>query len=245
MQIMQFLVGAFYAALHSFVSYTIPVQVPISKSAQALSSASSAATAVASASVGSVLKKILLRAAAEEGVAEKVGGANAASHTPSNAYRNSQEPTFRTEYQTIPCVDTSGQTFAIWLNVLYLTPLTFLFVRFFVKSYLRRSSKATGRQRRHSQLEKAGLDALKGIERELNEANGHANGYPKEKANGHAKMNENGNGHARENGKAEMYGNANGHVRENGKTETNGSTEGGKAVLKDPVVKGGDAIMKM
>ena len=46
--------------------------------------------------------------------------------------------TYRTEFQTVPCIDTSGQTFAIWLNVLYLTPLTFLFVRFFVKSYIRR-----------------------------------------------------------------------------------------------------------
>ncbi len=244
MQIMQFLVGASYAALHSFVSYSIPVQVRISTSSQVLSSVSSAATAVASASVGSVLKKMLLRAAAEEGVAEKVAGANAASHTPSSSYHGSQDPILYTEYQTIPCIDTSGQTFAIWLNVLYLTPLTFLFIRFFVKSYLRRSSKPTGHQTRHSQIEKAGLDALKGIERELNEENGNANGVLKDRAKGHVKMN--GNGHVKENGKAEMNGN--GHVKENGKAEMNGNghvKENGKVVMKDPVAKGGDAIMKM
>lgn len=77
MQIIQFLFGGSYAALHSFVSYTIPIQV------------SSLAD-------------------------------SAIEHT---------------GYQTVSCINTSGQTFAIWFNVLYLAPLTVLFVRFFVKNY--------------------------------------------------------------------------------------------------------------
>jgi hypothetical protein len=70
MQIIQLLFGASYAALHSFIYYTLPIQ----------------------------------------------------HHSGS---------------QTMSCIDTTGETFAIWFNVLYLTPLTFLFLRFFVKSYFR------------------------------------------------------------------------------------------------------------
>jgi hypothetical protein len=38
------------------------------------------------------------------------------------------------EYQTVPCINNSGETFAIWFNVLYLTSLTVLFLPFFVNS---------------------------------------------------------------------------------------------------------------
>jgi len=38
-----------------------------------------------------------------------------------------------------PCITTSGTTFAVWLNVLYLAPLTILFVNFFISSYLQRT----------------------------------------------------------------------------------------------------------
>ncbi|KUJ08842.1 uncharacterized protein LY89DRAFT_741678 [Mollisia scopiformis] len=82
MQIIQFLVGASYAAIHSFIAYIIPIQVPSPK-----------------------------------------GSPAALKH--------------HTAYQTVSCINTSGETFAIWFNVLYLTPLTMLFVRFFVKSYFR------------------------------------------------------------------------------------------------------------
>ena len=44
-----------------------------------------------------------------------------------------------TEYQTAECVSTTGVTFAIWLNVVYLMPLTYLFVSFFIASYVKRS----------------------------------------------------------------------------------------------------------
>jgi hypothetical protein len=211
MQIMQFIIGVAYAGLHSFISYIIPVQVLNSSASPSLSSissaASSAATAVTTTGYGAMLKKYLLRAAAEEGLAENVIGANPAFQQ-ANALRHNaslEGPKYHTEYQTVTCVETSGQTFAIWLNVLYLMPLTVLFVRFFIKSYIRRTSKAGGREDRQGQIEKAGLDALKSIERELNESeNGHGNTVLRERANGHT-----------------------------------------KAVLKDPVLEGGNAIMKM
>lgn len=69
----------------------------------------------------------------------------------------------------ITCMDTSGQGFAIWLNVLYLLPLTYLFARFFVRSYLYR--KEPGKQPTHIHAaERAGLDALKGVSREIQKA---------------------------------------------------------------------------
>jgi hypothetical protein len=200
MQIIQFLVGASYAALHSFVSYTIPVQVPdLTASAQYTASAavSSVAAVASSAGFGELVKKFLFRAAGEEGLAENVNGGHSIGQ---GAKASSGAIQYRTEYQTVQCIDTSGQTFAIWFNVFYLTPLTALFVRFFVKSYLRRTQKgAKGHATKHGAAEKAGKDALKGVEREIymngnmnSHANGKANGHTNGKANGHANGKANG-----------------------------------------------------
>ena len=84
----------------------------------------------------------------------------------------------RTTYVVEPCIVTSGETFAICLNVLYLAPLTYLFVSFFIASYVKRSNAAQklmsgGKvSRRLSNVhvalaEKAGWDAAKGLEREV------------------------------------------------------------------------------
>lgn len=43
--------------------------------------------------------------------------------------------------KSAPCIATTSETFAIWLNVLYLAPLTYLFVKFFITSYLRRRDR--------------------------------------------------------------------------------------------------------
>lgn len=187
MQIIQFLVGASYAALHSFVSYSIPVQIPIMAKVSSVASVastaiSSAVAAVATdAGIHSFLKKVLLRAAGEEGVAENVGAAQPATTEHAHPrwmdkidHRDSAEQVrYETRYQTVPCVETSGQTFAIWLNVLYLAPLTVLFVRFFIKSYLRRTGQRSGKperpESRHEAVEHASFDALKGIERRMEE----------------------------------------------------------------------------
>ncbi|KAI0408717.1 GNS1/SUR4 family-domain-containing protein [Xylaria palmicola] len=80
---------------------------------------------------------------------------------------------FGTKYQKVDCIDTTGQTFGIWLNVFYLAPLTYLFVSFFIASYLRRSKAEVVRaktDRRRSNVvlaEKASWDAARGLEREM------------------------------------------------------------------------------
>ncbi|TVY56349.1 putative elongation of fatty acids protein [Lachnellula cervina] len=168
MQIIQFLVGVAYAALHSFVSYSIPVRVPFFKEAISVTAnATSSATATATATnIMDIIKKLLFRAVGGEGVAENVN----AAHTPGIIEQTNPLGAgtikYRTAYKTIPCIDTSGQTLAIWLNVFYLAPLTFLFARFFVKSYLRRTDKMTGHN--SGIVEKAGSDAVKGVERSFN-----------------------------------------------------------------------------
>ena len=209
MQIIQFLVGASYASAHSFIKYTVPIQVSDSLPAQIVSSVS-VATAAASTGLGSLAKKVLLRAADQEGLAENVGVVSA-SPSPSPQVSHFGEHKYHTEYQTTPCVDTSGQTFAVWLNVLYLTPLTFLFVRFFIKSYIRRTSKSTSPATRPGRMEKAGMDALKGVDREVHENGNTGNGVLEERVNGQA------NGHAKQNGHVKANGKMNGNTPKPGK----------------------------
>lgn len=180
MQISQFLIGTVYAGIHSFLSYEIPVQVevPSIKSAASaiLTTASSiVAEATASAGLGDTIKKMLFRAAGEGGVADNVGGApsphanlNANAHA--HHFHHHEEPaavSYRTEYRTVPCIDTQGQTLAIWMNVFYLTPLTYLFVRFFVKSYITRTI-GRGAAEKMKAIEGSGKNALKGIDRVIN-----------------------------------------------------------------------------
>ncbi|KAF8863813.1 hypothetical protein BDZ45DRAFT_670045 [Acephala macrosclerotiorum] len=124
-QIAQFLVGSSYAALHSFVGYTIPVSVPVTVVKTAVIPA---ATGVSSSLAA------LATAAGLGGLFQKVLGQNGVGMAEHETTTVTQ---YETMYQDVSCIDTSGQTFAIWLNVLYLAPLTALFVRFFVKSYLK------------------------------------------------------------------------------------------------------------
>ncbi|KAI9754800.1 MAG: hsp90 co-chaperone Cdc37 [Chaenotheca gracillima] len=175
LQIVQFLVGASYAALHLFISYDSPVSVPYtivsSVTAAASSVTSAAASAATSASIGGWLKKFALRAAGEEGLAENVPGAGDL-HVLEGLVNTTAETGWRTELRTVPCIDTSGEAFAIWLNVLYLAPLTYLFSSFFARSYSRRSAakeKSKSSDKVSTTWEKAGVDALKGVDRELNE----------------------------------------------------------------------------
>lgn len=137
LQISQFVVGSTFALAHLFISYDIPVSVPylfvhnlstaIPKAASSVSSAISSATA--SAGLGAWVKKMAFRAAGEEGLAENVRNSQGevfgidAVHA-HEAEKAREEIRYRNEYQTIPCVDTSGQAFAILLNVFYLAPLT-------------------------------------------------------------------------------------------------------------------------
>ncbi|KAK6079303.1 GNS1/SUR4 family protein [Seiridium cupressi] len=172
LQITQFLIGASYAMVHSFVYYTIPFQVPTSKPVASVSSAAAAATeSVKAAGLFDGLKQAVFGAAEAANAGAIVAPQEAAA----------ESVIYETQYQTVPCITTSGQTFAIWLNVLYLLPLTYLFVSFFITSYLKRSSAETERSRAEKKTggtdrrlsnamitaEKAGWDAAKGLEREI------------------------------------------------------------------------------
>ncbi|KAL9088640.1 MAG: hypothetical protein Q9159_002975 [Coniocarpon cinnabarinum] len=156
-QIMQFLVGATFASAHLFVYYSVPVMVPY-KVAQAISSAAISASSVASSasaaaavatnpSVASsiaasathsaiaIFNKIAALAAGAPGVASNI------LHSDESLFglgdtKPLDEIKYATQHTTIHCLDTSGQAFAIWLNCLYLAPLTGLFIRFFVKAYV-------------------------------------------------------------------------------------------------------------
>jgi len=158
---------------HSFISYTVPVTVTITEPANAAAAAIAAAeTGPTAAGLLDSLRNLVLGAAA------KVSQAAASVQ----ADIREQPATIKTEttYVARRCISTSGATFAIWLNIIYLAPLTYLFVKFFVTSYIRRSSaqtKVQGKVRRTSNVviaEKAGWDAAKDLEREVYGESGEA-----------------------------------------------------------------------
>ncbi|MCJ1402980.1 hypothetical protein MMC11_006202 [Xylographa trunciseda] len=183
LQIAQFVVGASYAFAHLFISYSAPVNTPylfthgISTAIPAMTSSISSAVAsvTASAGVGNLLKKIVLRAAGNEGLAENVHndqglrfGIDETKYE--DVERARDEIRYKLEYPTVNCIDTSGQAFAILLNVMYLAPLTYLFVNFFIRSYSRRTSSSTKHPTHDHVLQKSGHDAFKGVEREIYES---------------------------------------------------------------------------
>lgn len=152
--------------------------------AEALPTATGAAVAF--------LRKLIYRAAGDEGLAENipvpgqpipvrqqqqqqqqqvVAAEPVPQHNIVHDFFHPQETVekifYRTEYQTVPCVDTSGQAFAIYVNLIYLAPLTILFMRFFFKSYLRRSSPNTKRDFKPRTISDAAGDASRKVEREL------------------------------------------------------------------------------
>ncbi|KAI1768865.1 GNS1/SUR4 family-domain-containing protein [Hypoxylon sp. FL1150] len=165
LQISQFIIGASCAMIHSFISYLVPIQVKAS-SAAAASSIAAAATDAPNFFDG--LKQTLFGAA-------EAAGAAAVVSSPLDVNSTHEGASYVMQYQKVDCITTTGATFAIWLNVFYLLPLTYLFVSFFIASYLRRSKaevvRAKGNpDRRRSNVvlaEKASWDAAKGIEREV------------------------------------------------------------------------------
>ncbi|CAO2652480.1 Nn.00g007630.m01.CDS01 [Neocucurbitaria sp. VM-36] len=201
LQITQFLVGSTFAALHLFISYTVPVsvaykfaekiapQVNASTVSSAMSSATESATVALPTVTGAAvafLRKLIYRAAGDEGLAENIAvpGSPLPAHQQQHvvaAHHDHQHPVqnffrhhdtvdkvvYRTEYQSVPCIDTSGQAFAVYLNLIYLAPLTLLFMRFFFKSYLRRTNPSAKHQTKHTAISKAARDATHGVEREI------------------------------------------------------------------------------
>lgn len=182
MQITQFVIGTFMAASHLFVSYDIPAMIPYevvneryASSIPSLSSIAGSVTAAATAGLIPWVKKLALRAAGAEGIAENVVNDNGLlfgsdSLQVARAAKESQGTRYVQGYRTVNCMDNSGQAFAVWLNVMYLLPLTYLFARFFVRSYLRRAESRPKDQPRSQVIEKSSMDALKGVSKEISNA---------------------------------------------------------------------------
>jgi len=94
---------------------------------------------------GAWLKKLIYRAGGSPALAENVRNHNRQTFgdslrqqplVNSELKQEIQEIRYHNEWHEVHCLDTDGQAFAIWLNVVYLLPLTFLFLRFFWKSYI-------------------------------------------------------------------------------------------------------------
>ncbi|KAL4873793.1 hypothetical protein BDV12DRAFT_159624 [Aspergillus spectabilis] len=154
MQITQFVIGSTMAASYLFINYTLP---PV----RYVPTTSAIADAIATPATGLAwLKQVAFRAAGAEGIAENVGHPGNNLGAPREVVKAGP---------MVTCIDTSGQGFAIWLNVAYLLPLTYLFARFFVRSYLYRKEPGVPSTHIHA-AEKAGLDALKGVSREIQKA---------------------------------------------------------------------------
>ncbi|KIW89960.1 uncharacterized protein Z519_09390 [Cladophialophora bantiana CBS 173.52] len=189
LQITQFVVGATYAFLHIFVAYQIPVSVSyihhlgeatskvMSEAPTEVTSSISAAISTGSAGMGAWLKKALLRGAGYEGLAENVLNEEGqpfgvdAVHIVEDVIRR-EEIRFRDELQWVHCLDTSGEVFAILLNCMYLLPLTWLFLQFFITSYLEQVERRRSRSASEAAMvaRKSFQDASKGVARRLSEA---------------------------------------------------------------------------
>lgn len=188
MQITQFVVGASYAFLHLFVAYQIPVGVPYlfhlgGVASKIVSEAPTEITSTIASAITSGadyrawLKKVALRGAGYEGLAENVLNEKGkpfgvdAVHIIGDAIRR-EETRYRDELQWVHCLDTSGQVFAILLNCLYLAPLTWLFLQFFITSYLKQVERRRSRSASDAAIaaRNSFLDASKGVSRRLSQA---------------------------------------------------------------------------
>ncbi|KAI5307147.1 putative serine/threonine protein phosphatase [Ascosphaera pollenicola] len=164
MQIMQFILGTAFAASYLCIKYTIPIIQPVSADPLHASTAPAAAATAVGAGVtgmGALVKGFVGRVMnGSSSLAElnKTVAAPAVGYQASQARFFADEKNAKIEYRAFNSVDTPGQAFAVWLNVLYLLPLTWLFARFFVRSYIRRSSavatvsKTTAAQKTETEL---------------------------------------------------------------------------------------------
>jgi hypothetical protein len=206
MQISQFLIGITFASMHLFVTYRVPLTKTeaVSRTLEDIASSvvngiSSGMATATGAGIAAWLKQAALRAAGEEGLAENVLAPpiqqSLAGTRSGSASSQQQQNRYLSGWETVPCIDTSGQAFAVWLNLMYLAPLTGLFVRFFVKSYSRRGA-ASRNQPQKQRLIKSAKDAAHGTEREIDSlgktAEDGVDGISKE-MNGNGKFS-NGNG---------------------------------------------------
>lgn len=175
MQIAQFVAGCSMAASYLFIHYTVPFPRTVSAAMSAASSALQANAAAATASDNGFvpeMKKLALRAAGAAGIAENVANEqpSATGVAAAAATKAAAAGVPDVDYRMVSCLDTSGQGIAVCLNVMYLLPLTYLFVQFFIRSYLYSKDPGAGRPAPMNAAEKAGIDALKGVSREMHKA---------------------------------------------------------------------------
>ncbi|KAF2862919.1 hypothetical protein K470DRAFT_268490 [Piedraia hortae CBS 480.64] len=155
LQITQFIIGASIAAIHLFIEYDIPVstsyqiKTTIREAIKSLSSEiSHIAAPTATAAANAFFKKMMLRAVGEEGVAERMAEPEGfmdpiiKQEIQQFNERVQYETKWRSEWQRVKCIGTSGEAFAVYLNLFYLLPLTALFVSFFYRSYFRGGNNA-------------------------------------------------------------------------------------------------------
>ena len=137
--------------------------------------ASAMTSAAASAGVGDWLKKAALRAAGEEGLAENVRNRQGetfgidARHA-AEVEKAQQAVKYRWSTQRIHCLDTSGQVFAICLNVIYLIPLVILFIRFYSRSYTKRAHREPPKPTIPENIKASAKDAITNMEDQIEEA---------------------------------------------------------------------------
>ncbi|KAL8872416.1 MAG: hypothetical protein Q9174_001948 [Haloplaca sp. 1 TL-2023] len=182
MQIAQIVLGTTYAVIHLFVAYDIPVEMPYlfvhnlsSALPTAASSLSSALPSVTgSVDIGSWIKKAALRAAGEEGLAENVRNSLGetfgidAVHA-AEVEKAQEEIRYKMSYQKVNCLDAPGQTFAILLNLVYLVPLAFMFIRFFTKAYTKKAQGSSPPSKTVN-AQQSGKSAARDIKDEIKEA---------------------------------------------------------------------------
>ena len=186
LQIAQIVLGASYAFAHLFVAYDIPIEeaylyvhnlsTAIPSTASTVSSTLSSALASATAAgLGNWLKKAALRAAGEEGLAENVRNYQGetfgidAIHA-AEVEKAQEEIRYRMGSQRVHCLDTSGQVLAVLMNLVYLSPLAYLFITFFYNSYIARAHSEPPKPTTEENINQSSRDAVKDIEREIREA---------------------------------------------------------------------------
>ena len=146
LQIAQFVGGSSLASSYLLINYAVPLH----KTEQNFSTPSSTSAVVPPVSTEASGFLFLLKNYASRALGVPAGAAQV-----------------DVEYRMTSCLDTSGERFAVLLNVMYLFPLTWLFVRFFIRSYL--SAKEPGKPRPAPMqvAEKVGVDAFREVSREM------------------------------------------------------------------------------
>ena len=132
-----------------------------------------------------MLKKAALRAAGQEGLAANVRNDRGetfgldAAHA-AEAQRAQQQIIYKLGTTKTHCLDTSGEVFAILLNLLYLVPLAYLFIRFFASYFDRSTQKGNRLQNARNAADRASKDVADEISEAMGDIQGGATEPPEE-----------------------------------------------------------------